>query len=28
LIFSQVLENMAKINVESMSLLTYAICYN
>jgi hypothetical protein len=28
LIFAQVIENIAKINVQSMSLLAYAICYN
>jgi hypothetical protein len=28
LIFSQVVENAAKINVQSMSLLQYAACYN
>lgn len=28
LIFAQVIENVAKINAETMSLLIYAICYN
>jgi hypothetical protein len=27
MIFAQVVENVAKINVQSMSLLAYALCY-